>query len=89
MGNQVSSSPAPTPSHDYQEGRYGGAAAAASMENHGAPHKLQKPNYNKPVINSDEAVRIYGGICVTEIYGTTSTHTSQPTPIINRNRRYY
>ncbi|CAB4262636.1 unnamed protein product [Prunus armeniaca] len=85
MGNQVSSSP--TPSHDYQEGRYGGAvaaAAAANMENHGAPQKLQRPNYNKPVISSDEAVRIYGGICVTEIYGTNSTRT-----VINRNRRYY
>ncbi|PQQ08087.1 hypothetical protein Pyn_35938 [Prunus yedoensis var. nudiflora] len=89
MGNQVSS--APTPSHDYQEGRYGGAAvaaaAAANMENHGAPQKLQRPNFHKSVISSDEAVRIYGGICVTEIYGTNSNRTSKPNPVING--RYY
>ncbi|VVA40451.1 Hypothetical predicted protein, partial [Prunus dulcis] len=63
MGNQVSSSP--TPSQDYQEGIYRGAvaaAAAANMENHGPPQKLQRPNYNKPIISSNEALRIYGGI---------------------------
>ncbi|VVA35680.1 Hypothetical predicted protein, partial [Prunus dulcis] len=67
MGNQVSSSPAPTPSHDYQEGR-NGVVEAANKENHGAPQKLQRSNYSKLVISSDEAVRIYGGMCVTEIY---------------------
>ncbi|KAI5349375.1 hypothetical protein L3X38_002262 [Prunus dulcis] len=67
MGNQVSSSP--TPSQDYQEGIYRGAvaaAAAANMENHGPPQKLQRPNYNKPIISSNEAVRIYGGISLQE-----------------------
>ncbi|KAL6293105.1 hypothetical protein ACE6H2_001247 [Prunus campanulata] len=64
-------------------GHYG-----SNMENHGAPQKLKKP-YNNPVINSDDAVRIYGGICVTEKYDTNSTRTNKPTPGINRNRRSY
>ncbi|CAL2226912.1 unnamed protein product [Prunus armeniaca] len=60
----------------------------SNMENHGAPQKQQRP-YNNHVINSDEAARKYGGICVTEKYGTSSTRTNKPTPVINRNRRYY
>ncbi|VVA35684.1 Hypothetical predicted protein, partial [Prunus dulcis] len=58
MGNQVSSSPAPTPSHYYQGDRYGAPVVATNMESHGAPQKLQRP-YNDSVISSDEAVRIY------------------------------
>lgn len=77
MGCQVSSprpnTPLPTSDHDYQG--YRRQVTAANMENsHGAPP-------NRP-INSDEAAIIYGGISVTEVYGT---RTGKP---IN-NRRYY
>ncbi|KAM0965968.1 hypothetical protein FF1_021915 [Malus domestica] len=82
MGSQVSSprpnAPLPTSDHDYQG--YRGQVTAANMENrHRAPQNLQRPN--KP-INSDEAAIIYGGISVTEVYGT---RTGKP---IN-NRRFY
>ncbi|KAB2599350.1 LRR receptor-like serine/threonine-protein kinase FLS2 [Pyrus ussuriensis x Pyrus communis] len=86
QASQVSSlhpnTPLSTGDHDNQG--YPRLATAANMENHGPRQNLQRPNNYNKLINSDEAARIFGGITVTEIYGTC-TSTGKP---IN-NKRYY